>query len=158
MTVLVVMDQMSINGVPLLPMTGRVLAELTAPLSAETSRWVIVPLIVLFFAGELVWREREAGLGEITDTMPGSDWAPFLGKFLGLGLVLALFLAILMMAGILAQVLMGYHDFQVGLYLKTLFGLQLPEYLLFALVCKMGLGERVIKMSFIGTVWFSKHI
>jgi ABC-2 type transport system permease protein len=134
MTVPVVLDQMELNGVPFVPATARVLGELTAPLSAEMSRWVIVPLLIVFFAGELVWREREAGMGEITDAMPGSDWPPLLGKFLGLGGVLALFLALLMAAGMVAQALMGHRDFQVGLYLKTMFGLQLPEYLLFAVL------------------------
>ena len=121
-------------ALPLVPTTARVLSELTAPLSAELSRWVIIPLLIVFFAGELVWREREAGLGEITDAMPGSEWAPFLGKFLGLGLVLVVFMALLMVAGMLAQVIRGYQDFELGLYLKILFGLQLPEYLLFALL------------------------
>ena len=37
-------------------------------------------------------------------------------------------------AGMLAQVILGYQDFEIGLYLKILFGLQLPEYLLFALL------------------------
>jgi len=32
----------------------------------------------------------------------------------------------------IAQSIMGYHDFEVGRYLQLLFGLQLPEYLLFA--------------------------
>jgi ABC-type transport system involved in multi-copper enzyme maturation permease subunit len=134
MTVLVVLDQMELNGVPLVPTTARVINELTAPLSAELSRWVIIPLLIVFFAGELVWRERDAGLGEITDAMPGSEWAPFLGKFLGLGLVLVVFMALLTTAGMLAQVILGYHDFEIGLYLKILLGLQLPEYLLFALL------------------------
>ncbi|HEY0143827.1 MAG TPA: hypothetical protein VGF48_23270 [Thermoanaerobaculia bacterium] len=134
LTVLVVLDQMELNGVPFVPATARVLAELTAPLSAEMSRWVIVPLLIVFFAGELVWRERDAGLGEITDSMPGSEWAPLLGKFLGLGLVLALFLAALTASGIAAQAILGHDDFQLGLYLRVLFGLQLPEYLLFAML------------------------
>ena len=134
LTVPVVLDQMEANGVPLVPTTLRVINELTAPLSAELSRWVIIPLLLVFFAGELVWREREAGLGEITDAMPGSEWAPFLGKFLGLGLVLVVFMALLTTAGMLAQVIRGYQDFEIGLYLKMLFGLQLPEYLLFALL------------------------
>jgi ABC-2 type transport system permease protein len=134
MTVLVVLDQMELNGVPFVPATSRVLGELTAPLSAEMSRWVIIPLLIVFFAGELVWREREAGLGELTDAMPGSDWAPLLGKFLGLGLVLALFMATLTAAGIVAQAILGHQDFQLGLYLQVLFGLQLPEYLLFTML------------------------
>lgn len=134
LTVLVVLDQMELNGVPLVPTTVYVINELTAPLSAELSRWVIIPLLLVFFAGELVWRERDAGLGEIADAMPGSEWVPFLGKLLGLALVLVLFMAFLTMAGMLAQVILGYQDFAIGLYLNILFGLQLPEYLLFAVL------------------------
>ena len=76
LTVPVVLDQMESGGVPLVPATALVINELTAPLSAELSRWVIVPLLIVFFAGELVWRERDAGLSEIIDAMPGSEWAP----------------------------------------------------------------------------------
>ena len=134
LTVVVVIDQMELNGVPMVPATVRVLAELTAPLTAELSRWVIVPLLLVFFAGELVWREREAGLGEIHDAMPGPAWVPLLGKLLGLGLLLGAFLALLTAAGVLAQAILGHRDFELALYLKVLFGLQLPEYLLFALL------------------------
>ncbi|AKJ02488.1 peptidase M1-like protein [Archangium gephyra] len=134
LTVPVVLDQLVSIGAPLVPTTARVLRELTAPLSAELSRWVIIPLLIVFFAGELVWREREAGLGELTGALPGSEWAPLLGKLLGLGLVLAVFMALLTTAGMLAQVIRGYQDFEPGLYLKVLLGLQLPEYLLFALL------------------------
>jgi ABC-2 type transport system permease protein len=137
MTIPVVLDQMISSGVPLLPRTALVIRELTAPLSAELSRWVIIPLLLVFFAGELVWREREAGLGEITDAMPGSEWAPFLGKFLGLGLLLVAFTALQMSACMIAQAILGHGEFEVGLYLKILFGLQLPEYLLFALLALM---------------------
>ena len=138
MTVLVVVDQMSALGVRLVPTTARVLMELTgglsAELAAEPNRWLIVPLFVVFFAGELVWREREAGVNEIGDAMPGSEWTPLLGKLLGLGLVLVLFTTLQMAAGMAAQTLLGHHDLELGLYLTILFGLQLPEYLLFAVL------------------------
>ena len=152
MTVLILLDQMSAMNTPLVPRTALVLRELTggisAELAAEPNRWVIVPLFLVFFAGELVWREREAGLDEITDAMPGSEWGPLLGKFLGLSLVLALFMALLTSAGILAQVIIGYHDFEIGLYLTTLFGLQLPEYLLFALL--MLVVHVVVNQKYVG--------
>jgi ABC-2 type transport system permease protein len=134
LTIAVVLDQMVSGGVPLIPTTTLVIAELTAPLSAELSRWVIVPLLIVFFAGELVWRERDAGLGEINDATPVSDWVPLLGKFLGLGLVLAVFTALQAMAGMAAQAILGYQNFEIALYLKILFGLQLSEYFLFALL------------------------
>ncbi|GAB3171490.1 ABC transporter permease/M1 family aminopeptidase [Telluribacter humicola] len=134
LTIPVVLDQMESKSNPLVPTTIRVISELTASLADELSRWVIIPFLIVFFAGELVWREREARMGEITDTMPGSAWAPFLGKFLGLALLLVVFLTLQIGAGMVAQVIMGYHNFEIGLYLKIMFGLQLTDYLLFALL------------------------
>jgi ABC-2 type transport system permease protein len=119
-------------GVPMLPVTGRILGSLTAAVGDVGTPLVVIPLLIAFYAGELFWRERDAGMGDITDAAPVPEWTLFVGKLLGLGLALAAWLAILAAAGILAQAVMGHHDFQVGLYLKVLFGLQLPEYLLFA--------------------------
>ncbi|SKB77309.1 ABC transporter permease/M1 family aminopeptidase [Dyadobacter psychrophilus] len=134
LAMLVIMDQMGAMGTPILPTTSRVTAELTGSMSDELNRWVVVPFLIIFFAGELVWRERDAGMNEMTDTMPGSDWPLFLGKFLAIATLLAMFMAALITAGVLSQLFMDYHDFQIGLYLKIMFGLQLGEYLLFALL------------------------
>lgn len=133
-TVLVVLDQMLASGSALVPTTGQVLKELTGPLTRELSRWVIVPGLTIFFAGELVWREREVNLGEISDTVPVPDWVPFLGKVLGLVFLLTAFMAVLMGAGIVSQTIRDYHNYDIGLYITILFGMQLPEYLLFALL------------------------
>ncbi|MEE8147407.1 MAG: M1 family aminopeptidase, partial [Longimicrobiales bacterium] len=51
-----------------------------------------------------------------------------------LGLVLALCMALRMTAGLLVGVGMGYPDFEIGLYLQILFGIQLADYLLLALL------------------------
>ncbi len=95
---------------------------------------MITPLFIVLYAGELVWREREAGLGEITGAAPVPNWVRFLGKFLGLSLILAVWMALLMAAGMAVQVRMGYYKFEIGLYLESSSGLQLPEYLLFAVL------------------------
>lgn len=132
LTIVVVIDGMTSLGIPLVPTTALVLGELTAPFSAQLSRWVFAPVLTVFFAGELVWRERDAGLGEIVDAMPGSAWAPLLGKLLGLSAVLATFAAMQIGAGVAAQAILGHREFELGLYVTALLGLQLPEYLLFA--------------------------
>jgi len=132
--VMVLPEHMHNMGTPLLPRTEYVLTFLTAPLTHPMTVWVIIPMLTVLWAGELVWREREAGLGEITDAAPVPEWVPFLGKFLGLGLVLVAWMVVLMAIGMLVQARMGYHEFEIGLYLGVLFGLQLPEYLLFALL------------------------
>ncbi|MDQ4080687.1 MAG: hypothetical protein M3125_07995, partial [Gemmatimonadota bacterium] len=132
--VLVLLVESEHWGVPLVPRTGYILAKhLTTPLTHVSDFRVIIPLLIVYFAGELVWRERDAGLSENVDATPVPEWVPFLGKFLGLGLVLTASMASMTAAGMLAQTLRGYHDFQVGLYLQILLGLQLPEYLLFAM-------------------------
>ena len=120
-------------GVPLLPRADYVLHGLTVP-EIGPGPWIIIPLLIVFWAGELVWREREAGLSEIVDAAPVPAWVLFLGKFLGLGLVLVACMALRMTAGILVQVSMGYPDLEIGLYLQILFGLQLADYLLLALL------------------------
>lgn len=131
-TILIVLDQMTALGAPLVPATGQVIKELTAPISSELSRWIVVPLLTVFFAGELVWRERDTGVNEIDDALPVPAWVPLLGKFLALGMLLAAFLAMLIAAGVAAQTILGYHAYELPLYLGILMGIQLPEYLVFA--------------------------
>lgn len=126
---------MALRGVPLLPVSAHVLTFLTAPLAANPRLpWVLIPLLIVFYAGELVWRERDAGLSEIADAAPVPEWVLFLGKFLGLALGLAAWMGLLTAAGVLGQMRMGYFDFEIGLYLRILFGLQLIDYILFALL------------------------
>ncbi len=121
-------------GIPLLPTTGQVLTYLTAPVSNINTPWVVIPLLIMYFAGELLWRERDAGLSDIADTTPVAEWVLLTGKFLGLSLIIILWMALLMTGGIGMQLSLGYNNFETGLYLQALFGLQLADYLLFALL------------------------
>ena len=133
--VLVMLTESEHWGVPLVPRTGYVLTKhVMSPLAQASDYRVIVPLLILFFAGELVWRERDARLSENVDATSVREWVLLLGKFTGLALVLAALMAMSIVALMVVQVIMGHHDFQIGLAMQLLFGLQLPEYLLFAVV------------------------
>ncbi|MGH7460791.1 MAG: ABC transporter permease, partial [Longimicrobiales bacterium] len=130
---LVLMVDMQHWGVPLLPRTSFLMTKyLTATITNPLNFWVMVPLLIIFFSGELVWRERDARLSENVDATPVPEWVLFLGKFLGLTLVISALLAVVTLVGLLAQVFKGYHNFQIGQYLQILFGVQLLEFLLFA--------------------------
>ncbi|WP_299701219.1 M1 family aminopeptidase [uncultured Pontibacter sp.] len=122
------------HGIPLLPTTQQVLSYLTSPVSSVNSPWVVIPLLIMYFVGELVWRERDAGLSDVADATPVPDWVLFTGKFLGLSLIIVVWMALIMAGGIGMQVYLGYDKLELGLYLQTLFGLQLVDYLLFALL------------------------
>jgi ABC-type transport system involved in multi-copper enzyme maturation permease subunit len=120
-------------SIPILPRTGFIVAKyLTAPLTQASDFRMMIPLVIIYFAGELVWREREARLGENVDATSAPDWVLFLGKYLGVAFILAALMLCLTASGIVAQMIMGYFDFEVSKYLGMLFGLQLPEFLLFA--------------------------
>ena len=135
MLMLMMQVEMQQWGVPLLPTTVEIVSRhLTFPLTDPLNYWVMLPLLIIYFAGELVWRERDARLHENVDATPVPEWVMLMGKYLGLCLLLAAFMAVLTLAGVLTQALLGYHDFEVGRYLTLLFGFQLPEYLLFAML------------------------
>jgi ABC-2 type transport system permease protein len=120
--------------IPLLPTTQQVLVYLTAPVSHISSPWVVIPLLIIYFTGQLFWRERDAGLTEIADAAPVSEWVLLTGKFLGLVFIIIVWMAFIMTGGILMQLSLGSVNIDIGLYLQVIFGLQLTDYLLFALL------------------------
>ena len=116
-------------GTPSLPTTARVL-----PLFGNIMVAVVIAVVTTLFAGELVWKERDARLASMTDVAPVPDWVTFLGKFLALGLMLVTVQAALLASGLVLQAAQGYFDFELGLYLRVLFGLRLADALLFAVI------------------------
>jgi ABC-type transport system involved in multi-copper enzyme maturation permease subunit len=126
--------QMEFLDVPMLPRTSYLLSFITASLTDINTPWIIIPLLIMFYAGELVWREREAGMSEISGAAPVPEWVLFTGKFAGLTFILLLWLTLLIVTGILVQVSLGYTKFEMGQYIQTLFGIQLTDYLLFTLL------------------------
>ncbi|SDM64280.1 Peptidase family M1 [Catalinimonas alkaloidigena] len=122
------------QGVPLLPRTDFLLENLTAPLTQPEPFWIIITLLTLFYAGELVWRERETGLSEIAHAAPVPEGVLFLGRLLALAGMLGVWLAFLMLAGLVAQATIGGVRAEIGLYVQVLFGLQFVDCLLMALL------------------------
>jgi ABC-2 type transport system permease protein len=117
---------------PLLPTTAYIIGIFVS--SADIFFYIAAPFLIVVYAGEMVWREREAGLSEIADATPVPEWVFFCGKLLGLSLVLVVLQASMIAAAMLLQAGMNYYDFEIELYSGVLFGLQLSEYLLFAVL------------------------
>jgi len=122
------------RGVPLLPRTDFLLNYLTSSLAQPERFWPLIVLLTIFYAGELVWRERETGLSEIAHAAPTSEWVLLLSRFLGLALVLVVWLLFLLVAALVAQAALGGARPEFGLYVQVLFGLQLVDCLLFAML------------------------
>jgi ABC-2 type transport system permease protein len=130
---LVMPFNLEVAGVPIVASTERVLRDIATPLTNFATPFTLVPLLIVYWAGELVWRERDAGLAEMSDASPVPHWATFTGKLLGLSLMLVTLMALLIVAGVLVQLRVG-SSIDVALYLQVLLGFQLVEYLLFAVL------------------------
>ncbi|MFD2516016.1 ABC transporter permease subunit [Pontibacter locisalis] len=157
-------EYLEFRGVPQYPTTMNLLGMLTASLKDFQSPLIIIPILIAFYAGELVWRERENGLDRISDTMPVSEWTLLLGKFLGLAFIIIIWLGFLLVAGILIPVTMGFSNTNIGVLVLALFGFQLTDYLLFALLAlvvhvlvnQKYLGHGVMLLVYMGMVFAAK--
>ena len=86
----------------------------------ETLRgaFTFIPLVIaIYYAGELVWRDRERRVHEILDSTPAPDWAFLVPKLLAISVVLFATLAASTLAAIATQALKGHFDFEIGKYL-----------------------------------------
>lgn len=108
------------------PVTGEVVGSLTGQFS------LFLLIIITFYAGEAVWRDRDAGLAQITDALPVRGWIPLLSKLTALALVLALLLGVVLVLGVLIQTFKGYTHYQFDVYLTALYGIAWPRFVLMA--------------------------
>ncbi|WP_426194331.1 M1 family aminopeptidase [Massilia sp. DWR3-1-1] len=118
----------SIHGTTTYPVTYQVLELI------NEGYGLIMLVITTFYAGELIWREREARMAQMLDAMPVPNWLPLLSKTLSLIALQALMLAVAMLCGILIQVFKGYFAIDAMLYLQALFLIKLPQYALLAVL------------------------
>ncbi|OOG57096.1 hypothetical protein B0E47_07175 [Rhodanobacter sp. B05] len=82
-------------------------------------QWLLY-IIITFYAGELVWRERSQRSAEVSDAFPVPDWVPLTAKLGALLAVIVAFLVVGAVVGIGWQLGHGYTHLEPGLYLETL--------------------------------------
>lgn len=121
-------DMGDIYGTSTYPVTYMVL-ELISEVFA-----LFVLVVTTFYAGEMVWREREARMGQMMDALPVPSWLPLAAKTIALVGLQALLLLVAMVCGMMIQMVRGYFALQPGLYLFALFGVLLPRYVLLAVL------------------------
>lgn len=85
---------------------------------ALRSAFTLGPLVIAgFYAGELVWRDRERRISEIIDASALPSWALLLPKVLALALVLVLTVALGAAVGMVVQLVKGFAAIDIGEYL-----------------------------------------
>lgn len=105
-------------------------------------------ILVTFYSGELVWRERTLKLDGIHDALKVSSTVVMAAKFIALALTLAGLCIVVMLSGMLVQLLKGYTHLEPGLYLSYLFMVVYPT-----LLCLAALAftiHTVVNQKFLG--------
>lgn len=139
---------------PTYPVTHIVLGQ------ANAGFLIFALAIITFYAGELVWRERDAGINQIVDALPVERWVLFSSKLAALMLIQIILVLVIMAAGVIVQLAHGYHNFQWGLYFTDLFAVRLTGYwtlcviafLIHTLVNNKYLGHFVVVLYYVATI------
>jgi len=109
---------------------------------------VFFVILIVFYSGELIWKERDTKINLIYDSLPFPNYVNLIGKYLGFLLVHIALLLALMSMGILIQIIKGYAVIEWGLYLKSLFT---DTLMLIALYSFLGFFiQTVVNQKFLG--------
>lgn len=106
-------------GTPTLPVTWQVL-EL-----AGNTFGLFILITLTFYAGELVWKERDAQVADIIDASRVPTWVPFLSKVVALVLLVGALQLVVGAAALVSQLGRGFFAIEWRLYASELilFGL-----------------------------------
>lgn len=131
-----------IYDTPTYPVTYEVLEFLGGSFS------IFMLIIIIFYAGELVWKERSVKINQIVDAMPIPNGLQFMSKLFALMLVQVVLLTVVMLSGIIVQAFKGYYHFEIDLYIKGLFGVSLIDWLLTCVLAM--LIQTLVNHKFVG--------
>jgi hypothetical protein len=103
-------------------------------------------LVLTFYSGDMVWRERNLRMSEMFDALPVRDWVHWASKLCALAGVLAAMLAGVLVTSVAVQAFRGFTHFELGLYFQGLFLVAMPQFLFLAvLVCSSGHGGQQVR-------------
>ena len=100
-------------GTPIYPVTALMMQ------SMQGSYQFLLNIIVAFYAGDVLWRERDARLAAVTDSMPVPNWVPLLSKLGAVTAVVICFIAFGVLAAIGFQLWRGYTNIEPLVYLQA---------------------------------------
>ena len=99
-------------GTPVYPVTSLMMANM------KSSYTFMLVLVVTFYGGELIFKERQSMLAEVLDAMPMPNWVPLVAKSLALVAVVAGFMGCGVLAAMVFQVIKGGTTIELGVYLQ----------------------------------------
>ena len=100
-----------IYGTPDWPLTYKMVEFI------RDSYGLMMLIVITYYSGEIVWRERGSGMGDIVDATPAFNLVFWVSKLLAMWAVTALLYAIGIIFTVIFQATQGYFNFDFGTYL-----------------------------------------
>lgn len=100
--------------------------------NGNTSLFVMI--ILVFFSGELVWRDRMNHIDEVVNATPHASFSSLSAKVLALVSVSVILYLFFIVLAILYQVIMGFTQIELPVYLGTLVFDALPGFILYSML------------------------
>ena len=136
-------------GTPVWPVTHLMLLAIQAGYS------FLLVVIVTFYAGEMVWRERSLRFEGVVDAMPTPTWVPLLAKLGALWVAAAVFIAAGMVGLSGFQLFHGHTRLEPGLYAQGLIVELLPYMSTAALALFF---QAVVNQKFVGYLFMVLYL
>jgi len=110
-TIFVLLTQRYPDYAPEYPTTLTLIPEI------EDAFRLVLMIVAVYYAGELVWRERDRRVHELIDAAPLPNWAYVVPKTMALALVLVSMLICNVAASIALQLSLNFTSIELGKYL-----------------------------------------
>ena len=88
----------------------------------QGSFYAFIVAVITFYTGAIVWKERESKVQDIYDALPYPDWLPMLSKTFAMYLAVLVLLLTGGLIGVVTQLLNGFTDLRLEVYLVKLIG------------------------------------
>ncbi len=84
------------------------------------SFYLFTIIIMVYFSGAVIWKERNARMNDIIDALPAKNWTAWLGKYSAVLGVLVALQSVAIVAAVIAQTTMGYTRYEGWIYIREL--------------------------------------
>ncbi len=113
-------------GLQSYPVTYKIIEDI----SGSTGLFMLI--VVIFFSGELVWRDRVSNIHEVVNATPHNSFVSIFAKVASLVSIAVLLQIVFIFMGIISQLVRGYTQIELDVYLISFLVDTLPGYIILA--------------------------
>ena len=131
-------------GTPSLPTTYTMLE------ARNGTFFFFVLIVLIFYTGEVVHRDKAVHYDTIADALPVPDWMNYGAKLLSMVYICLLLTTLVLVSGVLNQTVKGYFNYEFPIYFRDLYLVAFTQY--FQLVMLAFFVHTLVNQKFVGHI------